>query len=132
MSSKNSSKDIKSATISLSLTQGQKSLFQSKCQKIPFSVALRQLIQYSIEIERNSDASGKESIEHLIACYERLPSSRESLVEKRNAKTSAHITEGDYSQFKELANKRVRRPANLLAILVDLFIYDVIPKNKIW
>jgi hypothetical protein len=131
MSSK-SSKDTKSAIISLSLTQGQKSLFQSKCQNIPFSVALRQLIQYCIEVEQNSDVSGKESIEYLIACYERLPSSRESLVEKRNAKTSAHITGEDYSQFKELANKRVRRPANLLAILVDLFNHDVIPKNKIW
>jgi hypothetical protein len=131
MSSKKSG-ETKNMTISVSLTETQKSLFRSKSQGMPFSVVLRQLIQYSLQIERDIGKAAKKSVENLIACYERLPSSREALMGMKTAKTSVHLTERNYREFKELANNHVRRPANLLAILVDLFIQNVIPKENLW
>jgi hypothetical protein len=124
--------DTKTTTISVSLTEAQKELFKTAAQGIPFSVVLRQLIQYSLRVEENAGQPDAPSIESLIACYERLPTSREVLMGMKTVKSSVHLTERDSLRFKDLANNRVRRPANLLGILADLFINNVITKDDLW
>lgn len=122
----------KTATITASITEAQKKRFTklTEEQGIASSVLLRMLIQHIMQVDaQEAENFTKQGVEWLLNCYEHLPSSLETFADMRGSKVSTHLTPRQYSDFKELAKKRVRRAGSLLAIIVSLFLEGIIKIN---